>query len=222
MWWCVPWPWNSPVAAVTLRLSWKHQASERVSGRGRKAGKDEMRICVCSSHAESVISSGQHPHETYSECHSFCTFNHAWNCFQKDACAERERRKKKHDNKLNSSLLTLNLQGSNKTLRSIIDAVHTSVVFWSQLWASLMWCSHLHEELDILLLSQKVFIERAPLRHQVQYLPLPVEGLLPFLLTPTALRTVGETKLKTNNNTNESLDQLQWTTNEWKGMSHNG
>lgn len=51
--------------------------------------------------------------------------------------------------------------------------------------------SHLHEELDALVVTQEVVAQLHPLRHQVQDLALPLQGLPPILLPPAALGTVG-------------------------------
>lgn len=56
--------------------------------------------------------------------------------------------------------------------------------------------NYLHEQFDMLFLPQEVFIQRAPLWDEVQDLPLPVEGLLSFLLTPAALSAVSEHVLR--------------------------
>lgn len=56
--------------------------------------------------------------------------------------------------------------------------------------------NYLHEEFDVLLFPQEVFIQGAPLRDEVQDLPLPVEGLLSFLLTTAALSAVSEPVLR--------------------------
>lgn len=64
---------------------------------------------------------------------------------------------------------------------------------------------YLHEQLDVLLLPQEVFIQGAPLGHKVQDLPLPVEGLLSLLLTTAALRAVSEHGLTANTNSSVKI-----------------
>lgn len=80
------------------------------------------------------------------------------------------------------------IRNTSTTQIPLINAIH-----------GIYQCYHLHEEFDVLLLSQEVLVESAPLGDQVQDLPLPEEGLLSFLLPSGTLGTVGEIWLKTHN-----------------------
>lgn len=50
---------------------------------------------------------------------------------------------------------------------------------------------HLHEAPDMLLFLEEILVEPAPVRHKLQYLSLPKEGVFALLLAPAAGAAIG-------------------------------